>query len=167
MMSGRTSSQSDPQWAFPYEPIAPYPHTLTQPSSPYGRGGGGGETEYNNNNFMVSSPSPQLHYDIFGIKDRGIPLSELHNVPVEQLPQPKLNEMEWEEYMKRKIDNAQRPAFEKRRAIISIPRALFEVKPKCYCPWIVTIGPLCRKLEPSPIDRCKALCVKEFMERLG
>ena len=94
------------------------------------------------------------------------PIPTIHNFPIEQLHQMNLNPAEWEIYMKEEIENAEhKSTFEKQKVIGFVPRALFEVKPQSYCPRILTIGPLYQSLEPSPMDRFKALCVKKFMER--
>ena len=94
------------------------------------------------------------------------PIPTIHNFPIEQLHQMNLNPVEWEIYMKEEIKNAEhKSTFEKQKVIGFVPRALFEVKPQSYCPRILTIGPLYQNLLPSPMDRCKAICVKKFMER--
>ena len=94
------------------------------------------------------------------------PIPTIHNFPIEQLHQMNLNPAEWEIYMKEEIENAEhKSTFEKQKVIGFVPRALFEVKPQSYCPRILTIGPLYQNLLPSPMDRCKAICVKKFMER--
>mgnify|MGYP000589012697 CR=1 FL=1 len=59
------------------------------------------------------------------------------------------------------------PVLTKSWMILKPPQALLEVKPQSYYPKVMTIGPLYQNLEPSPINNYKALCVKEFMERLG
>ena len=94
------------------------------------------------------------------------PIPTIHNFPIEQLHQTNLKPAEWKEYMKNEINAAEhKSTFEKQKVIGFVPRALFEVKPQSYCPRILTIGPLYQNLLPSPMDRCKALCVKKFMER--
>eukprot|EP00250_Pteridium_aquilinum_P012442 c20730_g1_i1 orf=293-1801(+) len=99
------------------------------------------------------------------VRNRSVSINELNNLPVEQQQQAHMNENQWLRYIAQEIDLAWRPVFVKHKTIFSVPRALFEVRPRSYCPRVVTIGPLCRKLEPSPMDRCKALCIKEFMGR--
>ncbi|KAH7431313.1 hypothetical protein KP509_08G042200 [Ceratopteris richardii] len=76
-----------------------------------------------------------------------------------------MNDKQWVRYIEGEIDQVFRPLFVKGRTIFSVPRALFEVRPRSYSPRIVTIGPLCRQLEPLPMDSCKALCIKEFLNR--
>ncbi|KAH7431329.1 hypothetical protein KP509_08G043000 [Ceratopteris richardii] len=99
-------------------------------------------------------------------RNRSRSSGHLFNLPVDQQPQQTLmNAKQWMRHIAEEIDQAYRPVFVKRRTIFSVPRALFEVRPRAYCPRIVTIGPLCRKLEPSPMDSCKALCIREFMKR--
>ena len=94
------------------------------------------------------------------------PIPTIHNFPIEQLHQTNLNPEEWKEYMKVEIEKAEnKTTFQKHKVIGFVPRALFEVKPQSYCPRILTVGPLYQNLEPSSMDRCKALCVKKFMER--
>ena len=75
------------------------------------------------------------------------------------------SEEEWRQYMKNEISNASTPLFSKGPKISMAPQALLEVKPQSYCPRILNIGPLNQMLGRSPIDKCKALCVKKFMER--
>lgn len=101
------------------------------------------------------------------VRNRSISVSELSNLPVEIQQQVHMDEDQWTRYMAHEIDLAWKPVFVKHKTIFSVPRALFEVRPRAYCPRIVTIGPLCRKLEPSSMDSCKALCIKEFMGRRG
>ncbi|KAI5059415.1 hypothetical protein GOP47_0025734 [Adiantum capillus-veneris] len=98
-------------------------------------------------------------------RNRSTSIDHLINLPVEQQQQSHMNESQWMRLMAQEIDQAWRPIFVKRQTIFSVPRALFEVRPRSYCPRVVTIGPLCRKLEPTPMDSCKALCIKEFMSR--
>ncbi|MCO5547841.1 hypothetical protein L7F22_001293 [Adiantum nelumboides] len=97
--------------------------------------------------------------------NRSRSIDHLINLPVEQQQQSHMNESQWMRHMAQEIDQAWRPVFIKRKTIFSVPRALFEVRPRAYCPRVVTVGPLCRKLEPSHLDSCKALCIKEFMSR--
>ena len=99
----------------------------------------------------------------------------IHNFPIEQLHQLNRKPEEWKDYMEEEIRKATPnhgdsmvvniSTFRKAKVIGFVPRALFEVKPHSYCPRVLTIGPLYQNLEPSPMDRCKALCVKKFMER--
>ena len=101
----------------------------------------------------------------------------IHNFPIEQLHQLNRKPEEWKDYMEEEIKKAAPKSvdsmgvnistFRKVNVIRFVPRALFEVKPHSYCPRILTIGPLHQNLEASPMDRCKALCVKKFMERHG
>ena len=85
-----------------------------------------------------------------------------------QLHQPKFStEDEWMKYMKMNVDAQNTPAHDCKLMILKPPQHLFEVKPESYCPKLVTIGPLYQNLQKSPIDRCKALCMKKFMARNG
>lgn len=110
---------------------------------------------------------PQPEPAARAVRNRGISINELHNLPVDQQQQAHMNEKQWMRYIAQEIDQAWRPVFIRNKTIFSVPRALFEVRPRSYCPRVVTIGPLCRKLEPSPMDSCKALCIQEFMARRG
>ena len=78
-----------------------------------------------------------------------------------------LTEEEWRQYMKNEISEASTPLVSKGPKISTAPQALLDVKPQSYCPRILTIGPLNQMLGYSSIDKCKALCVKKFMERHG
>ena len=83
-----------------------------------------------------------------------------------QLNQPKFStEDEWIKCMKMNVDAQNPPAYDYNFMILKPPQDLFEVKPESYCPKLVTIGPLYQNLQKSPIDRCKALCMKKFMAR--
>ena len=101
----------------------------------------------------------------------------IHSFTIEQLHQLNRQPEEWKVYMEKEIVKAAPmhvnsmaaniSTFRKAKLIGFVPRALFEVKPHSYCPRILTIGPLYQNLEPSPMDRCKALCVNKFMDRHG
>ena len=85
-----------------------------------------------------------------------------------QLNQPKFStEDEWIKCMKMNVDAQNPPAYDYNFMILKPPQALLEVKPQSYYPKLVTIGPLYQNLQKSPIDRCKALCMKKFMARNG
>ena len=99
----------------------------------------------------------------------------IHSFTIEQLHKLNRQPEEWKDYMEKEmvkaapmpVDSmaANISTFRKAKLIGFVPRALFEVKPHSYCPRILTIGPLYQNLEPSPMDRCKALCVNKFMDR--
>ena len=105
------------------------------------------------------------------------PIPTIYKLPVQQSHQLNRKPEEWKDYMEHEIScAAPKPVdsmavnistFHKAKVIGFVPPALFDVKPHSYCPRILTIGPLHQNLEASPMDRCKALCVKKFMERHG
>lgn len=110
-------------------------------------------------------PFERVANDPRNTRNRSLAANELSNIPIEQQQPAYMNEDQWTRYLRNEIEAAWRPTRQQNKTIYSVPKALFEVRPRAYCPRMITIGPLCRKLEPSPMDNCKALCVKEFIGR--
>ena len=84
-----------------------------------------------------------------------------------QLNQPKFStEDEWIKYMKMNVDAQTPPAYDYSLMILKPPQAFYNTKPISYYHEVLTILPLCQRLESFP-NSCNALCVKRFMERHG
>ena len=101
------------------------------------------------------------------------PIPTIHNFLVKQFHQLNRNTKKWKDRMKKEIGKVVHPkvvtksTFQQDKVIRFVPWALFNIKPQSCSPWILTIGPLYQNLNPSPINKWKALCVKKFMERYG
>ncbi|KAH7425072.1 hypothetical protein KP509_11G038500 [Ceratopteris richardii] len=89
-----------------------------------------------------------------------------NNLPVaHQQHEVQINDEKWMEYAELQIEKARRLKFAKQQTIFPVPDTLLEVRSRSYIPRLVNIGLLYSKLEPSPVEDFKFLCVKEFMRR--
>mgnify|MGYP007067629644 CR=1 FL=1 len=73
---------------------------------------------------------------------------------------------EWRCCMKEIIKNTRRIAHDRTWILLKPPQSFCNTKPRSYYHQVLTILPLCQRLESFP-NSCNALCVKRFMERHG